>query len=141
MVFGIFKKKGPVVFTRKKTAARKTIKNKKIAKRPIRVKRALKKKAAGKKVSKIKKAPAISALEVVGKITHYFPHVKAGVIKLERPLAIGDNIHILGHTTNFKQTIKSMQIDNVPIKDTKPGDEIGLLVKSRVRHNDVVYRL
>jgi hypothetical protein len=33
-----------------------------------------------------------------------------------------------------------MQIDRVPINTAKKGDEIGLLVNSRVRQHDVVYK-
>lgn len=137
MVFGLFKKR-TVVLTRKKTIA--TSKNKRTKKGLGQVKKSLKKKTTAKRKT-IKQIPAVPTLEVVGKVTHYFPHVKAGVVKLTMPLTIGEKIHILGHTTNFKQTVTSMQINNVPIKEARPGDEIGLLVKSRVRHNDVVYRL
>jgi putative protease len=78
---------------------------------------------------------------VVGKITHYFPHVQAAVIKLTAPLSIGDKIKIKGHTTDFTQVISSMQIDRVDITTAKPGNEIGLLVNSRVRQHDVVSKV
>lgn len=112
-----------------------------------------KKKAKAKKVIKIKK-PAVKAkkkktappsptagLEVIGKITHFFPHVNAGVIKLRKPLQKGDQIYIKGHTTDFKEKVESMQIDRVPVESAKSGDEIGILVKKRVRIGDTVYRL
>lgn len=139
MVFGIFKRKA-IVFTRKKAVKKTRATKKKLVKKIQKAKKPLKKKAAVKKTP-AKRTPTAPALEIVGKVTHYFPHVKAGVVKLKRPLVIGDNIHILGHTTNFKQTITSMQINNLPIQQAKKGDEIGILVKRRVRHNDTVYRL
>ena len=77
----------------------------------------------------------------MGEITHFFPKVKAAVLKAKIPLSIGDNIWIKGHTTNFKQIVTSMQINRVPINNAKKGDEIGLLVVSRVRHGDIVYKL
>ncbi len=81
-------------------------------------------------------------LEKVGKVTHYFPHVKAAaVLTLKDGLKIGDRVYIKGHTTDFKQSAKSMQLDHVPIQEAKKDQEIGLLVKSRVRIGDTVYRI
>lgn len=81
-------------------------------------------------------------LEEIGVITHYFPHVKAAVIKLSKgELAVGGNIYIKGHTTDFKQPVKSMQLDHAPIQEAKKGQEVGLKVKTRVRIGDVVYKV
>ena len=78
----------------------------------------------------------------VGKITHYFPHIPAGVVRVEKgTLRIGDTIHIKGPTTDFTQEVASMEIDHVPIRTSEKGKEIGLLVKERVRQNDVVYKI
>jgi translation elongation factor EF-1alpha len=78
----------------------------------------------------------------VGIVTHYFPKVKAGVIKLSRgEIAVGDALHIKGHTTDFKQKVTSIEIDHVPIKKAKKGNEIGLLVKRRVRGGDIVFKM
>lgn len=93
------------------------------------------------KVVTVKKKRA-AAPQIVGKVTHYFPHVKAGVILVSRGKIVpGDTLQFKGHSTDFKQKVKSMQIDNAPIKEAKAGQEIGLLVKRRVRHNDTVYKL
>lgn len=100
-------------------------------------KKIIKKKLAKKKVTKTKKPKE----NIIGKVTHYFPHVRAAVIKLKAPLSVGDNIKIKGHTTDFTENITSMQIDRVSINTAKKGDEIGLLVKSRVRQHDVVIKL
>jgi hypothetical protein len=99
------------------------------------VKKALKKKPA--------KKPAAAKPEgkLIGEITHYFPHVRAGVIKLKDTLVVGDNIKIKGHTTDFTQNISSMQIDHVPVNEAGKGAEIGLLVDSRVRQGDSVYKV
>ncbi|KPK96839.1 MAG: hypothetical protein AMJ95_12120 [Omnitrophica WOR_2 bacterium SM23_72] len=76
----------------------------------------------------------------MGTVTHYFPHVRAAVIKLKTPLSVGDSVKIKGHTTDFTQKVTSIQIDHVPISSAKKGDEIGLLVDSRVRQHDIVYK-
>ncbi|PIP21312.1 MAG: translation elongation factor-like protein [Candidatus Omnitrophica bacterium CG23_combo_of_CG06-09_8_20_14_all_40_11] len=78
--------------------------------------------------------------KVIGEITHYFPKVRAAVIKLKAPLTIGDAVRIKGHTTDFKQSVTSMQIDHVTIDQAKKGEEIGLLADSRVRQHDIVYK-
>jgi putative protease len=106
----------------------------------VRVKRTKLKKTKVKKTKARK--PKTTIPQVVGKVTHYFPHVKAGVILVTKgKIALGDRLQFKGHTTDFKQKITSMQVNNAPIKAAKPKDEVGLLVKSRVRHNDIVYKL
>ena len=94
------------------------------------------------KVKKVKKAAPEISLEKIGKVTHYFPHVKAAAVKLLKSgLRVGDSIYIKGHTTDFKEAVKSIQLDRVPIQEGKKGQEIGLLVKSRVRQGDSVYKI
>ena len=110
-------------------------------------KRVLKKRISTKKRQRQTSRKAVSqekkkALEVIGKITHYFPKVKAGVMKItKKTLVLGDMIHIKGHTTDFKQKVNSIQLDRIPLKKASKGQEIGLRVKSRVRQNDVVYKV
>jgi len=94
-----------------------------------------------KKAAKPQAGTEVVQGEKIGKITHYFPHSKAGVIKLESTLNIGDMIRVKGHTTDFKQKIDSMQIDGKDIAAAKRGDEIGILVKGRVRGHDLVYKI
>ena len=77
---------------------------------------------------------------VIGIITHYFPKVRAAVVKLKTTLSVGETIKIKGHTTDFMQSVVSMQLDHVPINSAKPGQEIGLMVNSRVRQHDTVYK-
>ncbi len=102
-------------------------------------KKVIKKKPLTKKA--VKKKPVVKKVKekVLGIVTHYFPKVRAGVMKLKGPLSVGNVIKIKGHTTDFTQTVSSMQIDHVPVDNAKKGDEIGLLVDSRVRKKDMVY--
>ena len=125
----------------KKKAGRKKI----VARKKAPVKRAKKpvKKSTKKLTKKLTKKKALNRAakpkeNVIGKVTHYFPHVRAAVIKLKAPLALGDKIKIKGHTTDFTQAVVSMQIDRVDIQGAKKGQEIGLLVNSRVRQHDEV---
>lgn len=132
-----------MLYSKKRRKAK--TKTKKIT-RKKRVKKIVKKKVKGiKKIKKIvKKSPPVTKGKEtqIGKVTHYFPHVKAGAVMIEQgSLVLGDTIHIKGHTTDFKQQVKSLQIDRVPITEAKVGDEVGILVKSRVRINDKVYKM
>ena len=112
---------------------------KKVLKKKIRkaVRKTVKKSA---KKPSIKKAPKVEG-NLIGLITHYFPHVQAAVIKLKGPLAMGDTVKIKGFTTDLTQVVSSMQIDRVDIQTAKKGDEIGLQVSSRVRQQDKVYKI
>lgn len=123
---------------KKRVAKRKTIR-KKAVKRPAK-RKAIKKKPARKAAKKQKIAPKKAKEGLIGVVTHYFPHVRAAVIKLKAPLKMGDIIKIKGHTTDFTQSVTSLQIDRVPITEAKKGQEIGLEVDSRVRQHDEVYK-
>jgi putative protease len=126
---------------KKKKAKKKAVKKRIVKRNPAKKKIVKKKPTAKKKVAAVTaRAKGLGKQKIIGKVTHYFPHVRAAVIKLKVPLSVGDSIRIKGHTTDFTQKITSMQIDRVPISSGKKGDEIGLLVDSRVRQHDVVYK-
>lgn len=110
-------------------------------KKPVARKKTVKRAPAKKSKQKTKKALELN-LEKIGEVTHYFPHVRAAAIMVGKAgMNVGDQIYIKGHTTDFKEKINSMQLDHVSIEAAKKGQEIGLLVKSRVRIGDSVYRL
>ncbi len=83
----------------------------------------------------------ISVEKEIGRVTHYFSSIGVAAIKLNDSLKVGDKIRIKGATTDFEQTIESMQIDKTSITGAKPGDEIGIKVKEKVRGNDAVYKI
>ncbi len=118
------------------------LKKKKPAKKPAAKKKTAARKAVRKPARKPARKPvkktAAKKSEVIGVITHYFPHVRAAVVKLKKPLSVGTTIHIKGHTTDFTQVVNSMQIDHVAVNTAKKGAEIGLQVNSRVREHDVI---
>jgi outer membrane biosynthesis protein TonB len=76
----------------------------------------------------------------IGAITHYFPRPKAAVFKVvKKSLSMGDMIHVRGRHTDFKQRVRSMEINREHIQKARPGQEIGLQVKKRVRVKDQVF--
>ena len=77
----------------------------------------------------------------VGRVTHFYPKISVAIVELKASLNIGDKILIKGATTNFEQTVESMQIEHKNIERAEAGQIIGLKVKERVRKNDKVYRI
>jgi len=80
--------------------------------------------------------------EKVGKVEKFFAKPSVAAVEVTAGvLRIGDRVHFKGHTTDFEDTITSMQIDNQPVEEAKPGDLLGIKVKERVREHDTVYRV
>jgi putative protease len=79
--------------------------------------------------------------EKIGVVEDYFAKVSVIAVKLEGELKIGDKIHIKGHTTDFIQTVDSMQIEHQNVTSAKKGDSVGIKVEQRCRKGDVVYRV
>ena len=77
----------------------------------------------------------------VGRVTHFYPKISVAIVELKASLNIGDKILIKGATTNFEQTVESMQIEHKNIERAEAGQIIGLKVKGRVRENDKVYKI
>ena len=80
-------------------------------------------------------------LKEVGRVTHYFTRISVAVVELSDKLSIGDKILIQGATTNFEQTVQSMQIEHKNITTAEAGQSIGLKVEQRVREGDKVYKI
>jgi len=77
----------------------------------------------------------------VGEVTHYWGKISVAGIRLTATLSQGDNIRIKGATTDFEQTVGSMQIEHENMETAKKGEEIGLKVKEKVRRGDTVYKV
>lgn len=81
------------------------------------------------------------AEEKVGTVIKYFSKISVAAIQLEGSLAVGDTIHIQGHTTDFTQEVGSMQIENQNVVNAGPGADVGVEVQDRVREHDTVYKV
>ncbi|MDI6839993.1 MAG: EF-Tu/IF-2/RF-3 family GTPase [bacterium] len=80
--------------------------------------------------------------EEIGKVEDYFSHVGVVAIRITNGiLKIGDTIHIKGHTTDFTQTVESMEIEHNKVEEANVGDSVGIKVKERVRRHDHVYKV
>ena len=52
----------------------------------------------------------------VGRVTHFYLKISVAIVELKASLNIGDKILIKGATTNFEQTVESMQIEHKNIE-------------------------
>ena len=77
----------------------------------------------------------------VGRITHYFKRIGVAVLELNGGLEVGDVVHIQGHTTDFSQTVESMEIEHHKFQSVGPGADVALKVIERVRKGDTVYKV
>ncbi|MBW2988100.1 hypothetical protein DRJ48_00415 [Candidatus Woesearchaeota archaeon] len=77
----------------------------------------------------------------VGKVTHYFTKIGVAIVEVSAPIRVGDKIHIKGATSDFTQTVESMQIEHQPVEEAKPGDSIGLKVVDHAREGDTVFKI
>ncbi|MBN2102267.1 MAG: translation elongation factor-like protein [Candidatus Aenigmarchaeota archaeon] len=79
--------------------------------------------------------------KLVGKITHFFDKIDVGVVELSANLKQGDMISVEGTTTNFTQTVDSMQVEHERIDEAKKGQSVGMKMLEKVRPGDHVFRL
>jgi hypothetical protein len=78
--------------------------------------------------------------EAIGTVTHYFSHLSVAALSLRAPLAVGDRIHVRGHTTDLVQTVESMEIEHRRVERANPGDDVAIKVADHVREHDLVFR-
>jgi len=76
---------------------------------------------------------------LIGTITHYFGRISVGIIELSDALRVGDTIRIKGATTDFTQTVASMQVEHDEVAEAPAGETVGIKVDERVREGDEVF--
>jgi len=82
------------------------------------------------------------AEEEIGRITHYFPKISVAVIEVTAGrLKVGETIRIKGHTSDFSQTVDSLQQEHLQVPEIATGVSAGLKVKGHVREGDKVFRV
>lgn len=74
----------------------------------------------------------------IGKITHYYDKLSVGIIKLSKPLKVGQTVKVSGKTTNFEQLVSQMQFNHKDIQSGKKAQEVGVKLNSKVRPGDEV---
>ena len=81
------------------------------------------------------------AEKLIGKVANYFENIGVAVLKLDKPLKVGETIEIQGGEVEFEQVVDSMQIERESIKKAKKGDDVGLKVSEKVRSGYRVYKV
>ena len=82
------------------------------------------------------------AEELIGSVTHFFKGPSVAVVKVtEGVVAVGDEIHFVGHTTDFTERVTSMEVDHKKVERAAVGDEIAIQVVDRARPHDQVYKV
>jgi hypothetical protein len=78
--------------------------------------------------------------EAIGIVTHYYSHLGVAVIRVNKGfLCTGDTIHITGHSTDFTQTVVSMEYEHQHIDQAGAGQSVGLKIANQAREHDIVY--
>ena len=75
----------------------------------------------------------------IGKVTHFYGHLEVAIVKFNKKIEVGTKVHFKGATTDFKETIKSIQYDHKDITSAPKGKEVGIKVDGKVREGDMVY--
>jgi len=77
----------------------------------------------------------------IGTVTHFFDHIHVAALTLTETIRLGDTVHFLGHSTDFKQAVTSLQIEHKAIKEARAGDDVAMEVTQPVHPNDKVFRI
>ena len=113
----------------------------KTAKRPVKkaVKKTTKKAAGKKKAVKAVTSRVEPMGKPIGEVTHFYNHIGVAIVKFKKPVKSGARLRFFGATTDFEETVKSMQFDHKPVAVAPKGKQIGVELGKRVREGDGVY--
>ena len=75
-----------------------------------------KKKERSNKKAKAKK------VKPIGKVTHYYAHIKVAIVKFNTKVKAGKELYFKGATTDFKEAAKSMQFDHQAVAAAMPEE-------------------
>jgi translation elongation factor EF-1alpha len=78
---------------------------------------------------------------LIGKVTHYYNRISVAVVELAGELRVGDQIAILGHTTEFTQPVESLEVEHHKIEVARTGQEVALKTWEIARSGDLVYKI
>ncbi|MGH7569318.1 MAG: EF-Tu/IF-2/RF-3 family GTPase [Gemmatimonadales bacterium] len=79
--------------------------------------------------------------EEIGTVVHFFGGPSVAVVRLTAgEVAIGDTVRFVGHTTDFSETVTSMEVDHKKVERARAGEEVAIQVVGRARPHDKVLR-
>jgi U32 family peptidase len=78
----------------------------------------------------------------IGYVSNFYKNISVAAVEITNDsVTVGDTLHILGNTTDCETAVDSMQIDHNSVTEAKKGDSIGVMVPSRVRRHDKVFKV
>lgn len=78
----------------------------------------------------------------IGEVVKFFTKPSVAAVKItDGDLNVGDTIKYSGHTTDFSDEVKSMEVDNKSVPKAVAGDFIGIKTSDRVRPGDEVFKV
>jgi translation initiation factor IF-2 len=78
---------------------------------------------------------------LIGHVTHYYNRIGVAVIEVSDELKVGETVLFLGHTTDFTQTVASMEINHQRVLQVGAGQEVAIKIDEPVRKLDQVYKV
>ncbi len=82
------------------------------------------------------------AEDQIGVVVNYYAKLGVAAVKVTNgTIKTGDLLKYKGHTTDFTETVTTMEIENQPFEQAQAGDLVGVKVKERVREKDKVYKV
>jgi len=82
------------------------------------------------------------AEEKLGEVVKFFAKPSVAAVKIVAgELNVGDNVRIIGHTTDLTEPIESMEVNSQKVSKAVAGDFIGIKVSDRVRPGDEVFKV
>ncbi len=80
--------------------------------------------------------------QLIGTVTHYFKDPGVAVVKMtDGDVALGEEIHFLGHTTDFTEHVSSMEVDHHKVELAGVGEDIAIQVVARAQPHDQVFKI
>jgi len=77
----------------------------------------------------------------IGKISHYFGNLGVAAMTLTDALQVGDEVHVKGHTTDFRQQIESLEVEHQKVPKASAGQDVAFKVNEKARSGDQVFRV
>ena len=78
----------------------------------------------------------------IGVVRHFFDKITVALIDLSQGgLAVGDTIHIKGHSTDVTSKVESIRIEQAVLTTAEKGQAVGVKVGGKVREHDKVFKV
>ena len=76
----------------------------------------------------------------IGVVRHFFDKISVALIDLSLGgLAVGDTIHIKGHSTDVTSKVESIRIEAAVLTKAEKGQAVGVKVGGKAREHDKVF--